>query len=148
MQQCGPSLSWFPLASGRWGRCKGPWCTLSRVTQGILTFSNDPRQPVLAVWEAKSALQGCTIAEGENVGGIHKDGGVAPPRLAGGGCPLPVAPACRQLSCGLALWLSTGCGWQNTERSAPVMRLGKGIEQCKCLQHTSLWGDNHALNPY
>lgn len=45
-------------------------------------------------------------------------------------------------------WLSTGCWWQNTEGYAPVSGLGKGIEQCKCLQYTPLWGADRALNPY
>lgn len=70
------------------------------MTQGILSLGSDPWQPVLADWEPKSALQGCSVAEGENVASVHKGGGVAPLCLAGGGCPLPVAPACRQLNHG------------------------------------------------
>lgn len=29
-----------------------------------------------------------------------------------------------------------------------MLILGKGIEQRKCQQQTSLWGDKHAVNPY
>ena len=82
------------------------------MTQGILSLGSDPRQPVLTDREPKSALQGCSIAEGENVASVHKGGGVAPLSLAGGGCPLPVAPACRQLIYG-GLALTTGGKAQN-----------------------------------
>lgn len=107
-QQRGPSLPWFPLAR-KMGMLQRPLVhpQLHDPQLGILSLSSDPRQPVLVDWEPKSALQGCSIAEGENVGSVHKGGGVASPCLAGGCCLLPMSPACRQLIYG-GLALTTG----------------------------------------
>lgn len=76
------------------------WC--------ILSLSSDPQHPVLDDREAKSALQGCSAAEGEK----HSQhpqrcsgGQVDPPCLASSGWPspgatkrlLPMALVCQQL---------------------------------------------------
>lgn len=105
IQQRGLSLSWFPLACGRWDTAEVLYHPQLRSTGYFLTW----QWPLAAcphwLWakEPEPALLGCSITERENTVVSVK----APPCLARAGCPLPVFLALWQLNYG-SLALTTG----------------------------------------
>lgn len=105
------------------------------MTQGTLSLSSDPQQPVLADRELKPALQGCSFAECENVSGTHKCGGAAPPCLAGSGCSLSMATACQQLIYG---GLALAAGGRTQRDMHPCQGWGEGLSNASvCSTHLS-----------
>lgn len=115
------------------GHCRGPWCQPHDT--GYFVTQQWPSAACFADQESKPALQGCFIAECENVDIIHKCGGVAPPCLAGGGCSLSMATACQQLIYG---GLALAAGGKTQRDMHPCQVWGKGLSNASvCSTHLS-----------